>query len=337
MFALTLDYDTRLVSMRETPMPRIEREDEVRFRVREVGLCGSDRLLASFAKGRPPEGESRLILGHEALGVVESVGPQVKGMAPGDWVAPVIRRRCPGPCASCDRGRSDLCLTGLYTERGLHGAHGYFCDFAVDSEHHLVRVPADLAGSAVLLEPLSVVEKAIDAALRAHDGKPETAVILGAGSIGLLTAFALIARGIRVTVKSLEPASSPRVALLRQAGAEYVTTAPPQADLVFEASGANESAFEAVRLLAPCGVALILGAMNSTGDFPFRDLILGNRKVIGIVNSSRQSFEAAIDDLRRFDPRVVAGLIERRPRWEAVESLNSAPPQAVKLVHTLED
>ncbi len=338
MYALTLDFEARKVTPAEAPPPVLERDDEVLFRVLEVGLCGTDRSLVRFEKGRPPASGTSMVVGHEALGRVERVGPAVDGLAPGDLVVPVIRRRCPGPCANCDRGRSDLCLTGRFTERGIHGADGYFCEFAVDAARHLVRVPAALESSAVLLEPMSVVEKSLDAAFRAYEGEPRNAVVIGAGAIGILTALALRVRGLAVSVKSLEDEDTPRVGLLRRCGVEYLRGTAPSADLIFEASGANESAFEAVKLLAPCGVAIILGAMNGKGEFPFRDLVLGNRKVIGIVNAPRPFFEAAIEDLRRFEPQAVDGLIERRRRRHAVESLHSPPPpQAVKLVHTLED
>lgn len=341
MFALTLDFGRHTLSPCEAPEPTIEHDDDVLFAVREVGICGTDRALARFAMGRPPDGEDGLILGHEALGQVESVGRAVRDLSPGDFVAPMIRRPCCGPCTSCDRGRSDLCLTGWYTERGIHGAHGYFSEYAVDSARYLIRIPPEMSAFAVLMEPLSVVEKAVETALRACEGAPRNAVILGAGAIGILTALALLARGIAVTVKSLEAETDPRVSLLKQAGADYVRGNPPQADLVFEATGAAEAGFEAVRLLAPCGVAVILGAMNGYGDLPFHDLVVGNRKIIGVVNAPRLSFEAAAEDLRRFGRMALDALIERRPRAEVVDSLFSLPSsgasQAVKLVHTLKE
>lgn len=335
MRALLLDYSERKLVERDTVAPGAPAAHEARFRVRETGICGTDRTLARFSIGRPPAGESKLILGHEALGEVEAVGSGVSGFAPGDLVVPMVRRPC-GECSCCGRGRWDLCLTGRYVERGIVGAHGYFCDVAIDEARFLVPVPAALADLAVLVEPMSVVEKAVEAGLGAHEDTPRTAIVLGAGPIGLLAALVLQSRGLAVTLVSLESETNPRAALARQAGIEYRRQASGPADLVIEAAGAPEAGFQAVRLLAPCGVAVILGAMDGTGTFPFHGLILGNRKVIGAVNAPRESFEAAVTDLQRLDRRVLSQLIERRSRREVFESLGPNPPQAVKLVHVLD-
>src|SRR5262249_39929154 len=141
--------------------PELRRNDEVRFRILEVGVCGTDRALAEFAIGRPPDGEQQLVLGHETLGEVLETGPAVKRFAKGDLVVPTVRRRCEPACVFCKKGRADQCLTGLYTERGIIGAHGYFADMAVDQERDLVKIPSTLRQVAILVEPFSVVEKAI--------------------------------------------------------------------------------------------------------------------------------------------------------------------------------
>src|SRR5262245_60438404 len=76
----------------------------VRVRVAHCGLCHSDLALAD---GTFP-GPLPVVLGHEASGVVESVGPEVAGLAPGD---PVVLTPCPpcGRCAWCVRGQASLC------------------------------------------------------------------------------------------------------------------------------------------------------------------------------------------------------------------------------------
>jgi threonine dehydrogenase-like Zn-dependent dehydrogenase len=331
MRALALDYDEHAVAEFDFPEPRLEQQDGVLFQVLEVGVCGTDRSLVNFDFGYPPAGEHRLILGHETLGrVLRSHSPRFQ---PGDLVTPLIRRGCAGPCRFCGSGRRDLCETGAYTERGIMGAHGYFAELAVDHAEDLVPVPELLRWSAVLIEPLSVVEKAIRLALRAIEHEPRSAVVLGAGPIGYLSALALLSRGIAVVVSSLEPDCKP----LREAGAQYCRTRPQPAEIVIEATGSGQAAFEAVRLLAPGGAAVILGAMNTSGEFPFHDLIVGNRKVIGSVNASAADFQAAVSDLARFPRAVTEGMVERLRRDEFRHSLTGAGPvpRRPKLVHVL--
>ena len=177
------------------------------------------------------------MLGHEALGQVLRAGPDVSGVREGDWVVPVVRRACVPPCRSCLAGRRDLCVSGRYTERGILGAHGYFAELAVDTAADVLVVPEDCRSVAVLIEPLSVVEKAIATALRLHAGQPETALVIGAGAIGLLAAMVLQRRGLRVTILSKEPEGSSRARLVESIDAAYITQVSAKFDVVIEAAG----------------------------------------------------------------------------------------------------
>jgi glucose 1-dehydrogenase len=334
--AVALDFETRRLGVREIAPPTLSDDQQVLFQVREVGVCGTDRELALFHFGRPPQGESFLVLGHEVLGQVVETGRAVTALKPGDWVTAIIRRACQPPCASCRRGRRDLCLTGKYDERGIFGRHGYFTEYAVDAAEDLVRVPAELVDRAVLIEPLSVVEKALERALRLHQGEPRRATVVGAGPVGILAALALQARGLRVAVWSLEAADHPRAKLLREAGVEY-SNAAVAADIVIEATGFRAGADRALACIGPLGVCAILGAADVTGEGLLRRLIVNNQTVFGSVNSSPQSFRMAMEDLERFDPRTVARLI-RRVRFEDFEqSILGSPGERPKIVHVLDE
>jgi glucose 1-dehydrogenase len=153
-----------------------------------------------------------------------------------------------------------LCLSGAYTERGINGAHGYFSDYAVDLEEDLVAVPQDCRNLAVLIEPLSVVEKAITLAFRLHQGVPETALVLGAGAVGLLTAMVLHHRKLLTIILSTERLHSSRARLANTAGIEYSTTLSGKYDIVIEAAGADEAAMTGLAALRPLGVMILLGA-----------------------------------------------------------------------------
>ena len=335
MNAVALNYRERTLVERDVPEPILEDDTQVLFRVREVGICGTDRDLASFRLEFPPVGQEYLILGHECVGDVLRVGSAVQGLGPGDVVVPIVRRPCDPPCRSCSAGRRDLCSSGGYTERGIVGAHGYFTDLAIDSMHDLIRIPAPMRDFAVLIEPLSVVEKAIGNALRLHPGTPESALVLGAGAIGLLTTMALSSRGLHVTVSSLEAVHSERARLAREAGAEYQTKPNGLFDLVIEAAGAPESATTALSLLAPAGVLIFLG-VNEAVQVPMLQLILNNQVIAGSVNAAPADFATAVADLARFPAGVLQRMIARE-RWETYRSTLMGPLRpSPKIVHVLD-
>lgn len=333
-----LDYERREVVVRDGPEPRLGGANEVLFRVQESGICGSDRELAAFRHGYPPPGETFLILGHEALGEVVETGPAVAALGRGDWVVPLVRRPCHPPCASCARGRRDLCLSGRYTETGIFGRHGYLREYATDAETDLVRVPADLAGRAVLIEPLSVVEKAVETALRIHEPGVRIALVLGAGPLGMLAALILNLRGLEASVYSLESPDHPRARLLERAGVRYLSRLDGvRADVVIEATGSPAAAFAGFGALAPLGVYCILGSPNARGDVPFTELMRHNKTVFGSVNAGPEAFVFAVRDLGRLDREVLGGMIQRASLAAVRQTTTAPPPAAVKIVHVVAD
>jgi glucose 1-dehydrogenase len=336
MRALALDFARRTLAWGPHPDPGPPGPGQVRWRVQEVGVCGTDRELARFQIALPPAGESTLVLGHEALGQVESVGPGVTTLQPGDWVVPMLRRSCPSLCPSCARFRRDLCLTSEFLERGIVRAHGYFVEHALDDSADLVRLPAGLSGVAVLAEPMSVVRKAIEAALSLHPGQPRTAAVLGAGPIGLLSALALQADGFPVELASLEPSDHPRLRVLGQAGIPYANVRDrlPSADIVLEATGSGDAVPALLERLPSLGVLVLLGA-HQLPAFSALRLILLNQTIRGVVNAGPPHFAQAIDSLRRIHRPHLELLLTRRGAGSAPQSLFEAPGQTVKPIHVL--
>ena len=335
MLAIGLDYSTRQLTERELPEPVLAGPEDVLFRVREVGICGTDRELARFAFGYPPAGGEFLALGHEALGEIVEMGPAVRGLRKGDLVVPTIRRACPGPCPSCGAGRRDLCRTGEYRERGIYGLHGYLASFAVDSVRDLVTIPAALASYAILVEPLSSVEKVVESVFRCHQADPQTALVLGAGPIGILAALRLQLQGIKVTVQSLEPKGDPRVELLEQAGVRYENAGRDLVDLVIEATGSAEAGLAGLARLAPNGVLGLLGARDGQGTIRWLEMIRNNQTVVGSVNAALSHFKRAVKTLGMLERRTLARLIARVDRARIHEAISNPLAGAVKVVHVL--
>ena len=102
-------------------------------------------------------------MGHESLGEVVEVGSEVSGIKPGDLVVTTVRRSCGQPeCRPCQHNRPDFCLTGAYTERGIKGRHGFMTDEVIDEAKNMHVVPREIADIAVLTEPLTIAEKALN-------------------------------------------------------------------------------------------------------------------------------------------------------------------------------
>ena len=131
------------------PEPSLTGPDEVKMKVLEVGVCGTDKEIAAFEYGWPPDGSQYLILGHESLTQVVDVGKNVKGVKPGDLVVPTVRRPCGDPgCAPCKGGRQDFCSTFKFTERGINHRHGFMSEFLVVGE-----LPDEFQNQAALARP----------------------------------------------------------------------------------------------------------------------------------------------------------------------------------------
>lgn len=334
MRAIALDYTRRTLVEKDVAEPMLAGKGSVLFGVREIGICGTDRDLASFRLIFPPPGDTFLVLGHECVGEVLAVTDDVTSVAVGDLVVPIVRRPCAPPCRWCATERRDLCSSGRYTERGILGAHGYFCELAVDAAADLVLVPTAVRDYAVLIEPLSVVEKAIGNAFRLHPGTPETALVIGAGAVGLLSAMALRARGLEVTVSSLEPRGSERARLAEAAGAQYETKPNGTFDIVIEAAGAPEAALTALEALGSAGVLVVLG-VNRPVEVPMLQLIMRNQVVVGSVNAAPSDFTAAVRDLSGFSARVLERMIAREA-WTSYRATLTGPlKDSPKIVHVL--
>jgi glucose 1-dehydrogenase len=324
------------IHMRDVPDPAMA-PDQVAVKVRRVGLCGTDAEINHGLYGKPPEGEEFLILGHENLGVVADVGKQVTGFAPGDIVVSTVRRPC-GQCPNCDVGENDMCSSGKYQERGIMKRHGFMAEYYVESPAYLHKIPREVEAFAVLLEPMSVVEKGIDHAFllqRRLVWKPKLSVVLGGGPVGLLAASVLRARGLRTVVVGRETASDLRAQIAVQLGAEYISVdksslldLPKQIghpDIVVEATGSARVVFDAMEILAPNGVLCLLSVTSGSGtheepiDRINQLLVLGNQVVFGSVNANPRHFAQGVDDfvtIERNWPGALQRLLTNRIPWQ---------------------
>lgn len=271
-------------------------------RIRANGLCGSDIHFFEDGKLGPFRVTEPYIPGHEAVGTVVSIGSDVPGLVEGDRV--VIE---PGiPCRTCDychQGLYNLCPNVVFLS--APPVNGTFAEYAVVDSDFLYRVPEGLSNEeAALVEPVSV---GVHACNRAGIQPGSSAVVIGAGPIGLITVMVARAYGatqvicIDVIDKRLEKAS--------EIGAHATVNSRTQdpvasvmeitgqrgADFVFEASGSSAGASLAPRIAGPNGTVSLIGWPEvSEFEYPV-ELIIEKELNIKGVNRYRNTFGPALE------------------------------------------
>jgi threonine dehydrogenase-like Zn-dependent dehydrogenase len=355
----------REVAIVEHDVPELSGPRQVKVRTLDVGICGTDREICTFVYGAPPAGSEYLVLGHESLGEVTEVGARVKHLKVGDLVVPSVRRPCAAPgCRSCRADLQDFCSTHQFVERGIKQHHGYMTEFYVDEEKHFTPVPPPLRDFAVLAEPLTIAEKGLAQVWRIQSrlpwacavaGKPPgtglRAVVLGAGPIGILGAMTMVLNGFDTWVYSRSAKPNDKAALVESFGARYISaldTTPQQLaamagniDLVYEALGVSQVAFDVMQVLGLNGVFVFTGIpapeghITIRGNELMRNLVLKNQVIVGTVNADKAAFQNAIRDLGEFRkrwPKALAGVISARHPVEKFRELLVGKPTGIKHV-----
>ena len=335
MKAIALEKSTGKPTLRrDVPEPSLARPDQLLIQVLEVGICGTDRAIVRGEGGTPPDGSDYLILGHEMLGrVVEAGGAASSDYAPGDLVVCTVRRACGLPeCPTCAHGQSDMCYTGQYVERGIFRAHGYMTSRIVESTEYSVKLPASLRPYGVLIEPTTVIEKAIlesvlvqhrldwvkqltnDEAVSRDWQFVRRALVAGAGPIGIMAAFVLRLHGVETHVSDIRPRDGYKAKLVESIGASYWDTSQTTVeavakqvgniDLIVEATGVAPVAYQLLKALGINGVLVFTGVPGDRGgEFQMegghlmRQQVLWNQVVMGSVNANRSYFVQAVKDL----------------------------------------
>lgn len=338
MKAISIIPKTTNHFLKDWPEPQIEHPDEIKVKVLQVGICGTDREEISGGRADAPPGEKELIIGHEMFSEVVGVGAKVKNFKPGDYAVISVRRECPG-CPACNISRSDMCLTGNYTERGIKGRHGFQAQFVVDKERYAIKVDPKIKKIAVLAEPMSVVQKAIEEAGIIQVGRlpflkdqsswleGKNVLIVGLGPIGLLAAIAFRLRGAKVTGLDIIDPTSPRAKILQEIGGSYVdekkgiSAIKEPLDVIFDAAGIAKLNFDLLDVLAINGIFVLAGVpgrQKPTVDDAatiMRRLVLKNQVMLGSVNEDICHFIKGLNDLCMADkkwPGVGEKLITNR-------------------------
>ena len=182
----------------DRPVPQIQTADDVLVRIEACGICGTDlNILAVPPAHKAPPG---IIIGHEGVGIVESIGPGVTGLQLGDRVVIANRLTC-GRCDYCRRGLDNQCTDYQTIGTTIDGA---FAPYLVAPQRALWKIdPSVPRDDAALFEPLACV---VGSVKRAPIQPGDNVAIIGGGPMGLL--FALVYRSLgagRVIVLDVAP------------------------------------------------------------------------------------------------------------------------------------
>ena len=307
-----------------------------------VGVCGTDVEIVEGKYGWAPPGKTRLVLGHESLGRVIDPGSS-KSLKKGDLVVGIVRRPDPVPCPSCAVGEWDMCSNGLYTERGIKEIHGFMSERWRTEPEYAIKVDPSLGILGVLLEPMTVITKALEQVLmvgqRAY-WEPKTALVTGAGPIGLLAALRLCTRELQVHVLDRFD-SGPKPALVRDLGATFHTGSVLDLgfnpDVIVECTGVGSVIADSIQQLGSGGIICLtgIGAGGATGRV-VADMasaaVLKNNVIVGSVNANKRHWYRAGENLAHSDREWLSRLITRREKPENFKHALEREPDDVKVI-----
>lgn len=357
MFAIAARHGSTSPHLVEAVSPATLRDGEILCRTVELGICGTDRDILHSANPWLPAGEQELVLGHECLAQVESIGTSVSDFAIGDWVVPVVRR----PTGTFAR-RSDMLPFGdWFIERGIYRAHGFSSPLWVDEPQHLCKIPQSILDVAVLTEPLAVAEKGFNEALAIQKARleediwlnaPPRVLVTGMGPIGFAAILGAVARDWPVTLIGRDASNSFRAELARELGANYrhadeVLYEPNDVerdgyDLLLECTGSDEVALLASQHLASCAVGVWLGSVRipqpgtHNVQLWMRDALVRNHAYLGSVNAAARDFHDAIAHLVQMNEQQPAPLRKmltcRVSQADSLWHYEHREPQGIKTV-----
>ena len=324
MKALVLE-SYKQFSYKDTPEPEAGPE-QVLIQVKACGICGSDVHGMDGSTGRriPP-----IIMGHEAAGVIASVGKNVTGWQAGDSVTFDSTIYC-GRCYFCRQGQVNLCdnrrVLGVSCD--AYRQHGAMAEYVAVPQHILYRLPEGLSFErAAMVEALSVAFHAVQ---RAPLALNSTAVVVGTGMIGLLVVQVLRYAGCRHIIAI--DLDSQRLELAHRLGADQTlksdagdvdaqvlrATEQRGADAAFEVVGLTPTLNLAVRSVRKGGSVTLVGNVSPNAELPLQAVVTREITLYGSC-ASRLEYPACLNLIARGQVNVDALISQVAPLAEGAE------------------
>jgi L-iditol 2-dehydrogenase len=331
----------RQLEVVDFPRPEIA-ANEVLIRVAACGICGSDVHGYDGSTGRriPP-----LVMGHEAAGVVERVGAEVRGFAVGDRVTFDSTVYC-GECDYCRSGRVNLCDNRqvLGVSCGDYRRHGAFAEFVAVPAHFVYRLPEALPlEHAALIEAVSV---AVHAVKRSPPRAEDDVVVVGSGMIGLLVIQVLRHAGCRKLIAV--DVDDDRLALAKKLGATDVINAKAEnasarileltggrgAAASWEAVGTTATVKTAIECVRKGGAVTLVGNVAPNVEIPLQAVVTRELTLYGSCASSGEypeCIELMASGAVDVTPLISAAItLDEAPQW--FERLYAREPGLMKVV-----
>jgi L-iditol 2-dehydrogenase len=327
----------------DLPLPSAGR-GEVLVRVEACGICGSDVHGFDGSTGRriPP-----IVMGHEAAGTVETIGEGVTKYKKGDRVTFDSTIYC-GECQYCKRGQINLCDNRevIGVSCGDYRRHGAFAEYVLVPERIMYPLPDDFSfNEAAMLEAVSVAIHGVKVS-QLEGG--ETALVIGAGMIGLLTMQAARAAGCkRVFISDVD---ATRLEMAKEVGANEVLhcsgtellaevmrlTGGNGVDVALEAVGRNETVASAIDCTRKGGKVTLIGNIMPEVTLPLQKVVVKQLRLQGSCASSGEypeAIELIAQGKIKVKPLITAvASLEEGPRW--FERLHSREANLMKIILT---
>jgi L-iditol 2-dehydrogenase len=339
MRALLLE-SVRELRLHDLPKPDIGAHDLL-IRVKACGICGSDVHGYDGSTGRriPP-----VVMGHEAAGIVEEKGSAVERFQVGDRVTFDSTVSC-GRCPFCRRGEVNLCEKRevLGVSCADYRRDGAFAEFVSVPEHIVYNLPPEFSFEhAALIEAVSIV---VHAAKLTGIQPGDSAVVVGAGMIGLLAVQAFRAYGCaRVLAVDLD---QKRLALARQMGAEktFLATDPDLiptlrhvtdggSDIAVEVVGLQKSVTTAIESVRRGGTVTLIGNLAPNVEIPLQTVVTRQLRLLGSCASAGEYGECIAlmeQGAIRVDPLISAvAPLNEGPAW--FDRLYNRQPDLMKVI-----
>lgn len=283
------------VEVREMPLAELK-EGQVRIKVHYCGICGSDIGIYS---GKHPRARAPLVLGHEFIGTIEEIKGSSQRFQVGDRVAPYPLLSC-GECFACSSGIPHVCrnlkLIGIDVDGGI--AEFINCD-----EDVLFKLDDGISDkAAAVIEPLAVIIRTLH---QADFQMLDTAAVIGAGPIGVLTGIVLKNAGAsRIIISDVD---QERLDICSEFGFETVNVRKKDleeyvdeqtngvgVDIVFECSGSAPAAGQMTKVCRIGGTICLTGVHKEPHSVNLQDVNFKEQTLVGSRVYTKREFGQAV-------------------------------------------